>query len=148
MTTAETIRVMVAEQLGVSESEVVPNARFKEDLGADSLDGAHLALEVEEQFGLPPISEKQMADLTTVQRMVYYVEQALEAHAVKHPEKIMTLREVIAGLEKADRMLLTAESRLTSAPENAVDEPEGVVVMVFSETVVQNIIKALRSAAV
>jgi acyl carrier protein len=148
MTTAETVRTIVAEQLGVPESEVVPTARFREDLEADSLDGVQLALEIEEQFGLSDISEEQMSRLLTVQDMVAFVEQALDAHAAKHPEKIMSLREVIAGLEKADRMMLTAESRIVRAPENVVDEPEGVIVMVFSETVVKNIVKALRKVAV
>ena len=42
---------VIIEQLGVQASEVVPSARFIEDLGADSLDCIELLMAIEETFG-------------------------------------------------------------------------------------------------
>ena len=49
----ERIKVMVVEQLGVDEGDVVPTASFVEDLGADSLDLVELIMSLEEEFTNP-----------------------------------------------------------------------------------------------
>ena len=46
------LRGMVAEQLGVSEDEVKPESRLKEDLGADSASVMMLVMDVESEFGI------------------------------------------------------------------------------------------------
>ena len=43
---------MVAEQLGINESRVIPSAAFIEDLGADSLDKVELVMNLEQAFGI------------------------------------------------------------------------------------------------
>lgn len=49
-TVFERIRGLVVEQLGVEESQVVPEASFVDDLNADSLDMVELIMSVEEEF--------------------------------------------------------------------------------------------------
>ena len=44
------VKEIVVEQLGVSEDQVVPEAKFVEDLGADSLDLVELVMALEEEF--------------------------------------------------------------------------------------------------
>jgi acyl carrier protein len=46
------LRKIIAEQLGVDETAVVPSARFTDDLGADSLDLVELIMSLEEEFGI------------------------------------------------------------------------------------------------
>jgi len=47
----ERVKEIIVEQLGVEEDEVNPNAKFIEDLGADSLDTVELVMAFEEEFG-------------------------------------------------------------------------------------------------
>ena len=49
-TISERLKNIVVEQLGVDENEVVPSARFINDLGADSLDLVELIMSIEEEF--------------------------------------------------------------------------------------------------
>ncbi len=52
-TVFERLRMIVFEQLGVDESEVIPSARFTNDLGADSLDLVELIMSIEDGFSTP-----------------------------------------------------------------------------------------------
>ena len=45
------IKKIIVEQLGVNEDQVTPEAKFIEDLGADSLDTVELVMALEEEFG-------------------------------------------------------------------------------------------------
>jgi acyl carrier protein len=45
------VKQIIVEQLGVDEGEVVANASFVDDLGADSLDLVELIMAFEEEFG-------------------------------------------------------------------------------------------------
>lgn len=56
---------IVADKLGVDESKVTPEARFREDLQADSLDLVELIMEFEEKFG-GNISDEEAQKITTV----------------------------------------------------------------------------------
>ena len=47
----ERVKEIIVEQLGVEEDEVLPAAKFIEDLGADSLDTVELVMAFEEEFG-------------------------------------------------------------------------------------------------
>lgn len=59
------LRKIVAEQLGVEEERVTPEAHFIEDLNADSLDLVELIMALEEEFGVE-ISDEDANQLTTV----------------------------------------------------------------------------------
>jgi len=78
MTVFERVKKIIVEQLGVDESKVVPEARFREDLGADSLDLVELIMAFEEEFG-GQISDEEAQGIKTVGEAVAY----LEAHGVK-----------------------------------------------------------------
>ena len=66
------LKPVIAEQLGVDESEVTDTASFTEDLNADSLDLVELIMSLEEQFGLQ-ISDEDAEKLTTVGESVDYI---------------------------------------------------------------------------
>ena len=51
-TIEEKVKQIIVDELGVDESEVTPNARFVDDLGADSLDTVELVMRFEEEFGI------------------------------------------------------------------------------------------------
>ena len=48
----ERVKQIIVDKLGVSESEVTPEATFNQDLGADSLDTVELIMEFEKQFDI------------------------------------------------------------------------------------------------
>ncbi len=68
----ERIREIAADRLGVDEGEVTPEASFREDLEADSLDLVELIMELEEQFGME-IPDEEVERITTVDEAVNYV---------------------------------------------------------------------------
>ena len=68
----ERIREIAADRLGVNEGEVTPEASFREDLEADSLDLVELIMELEEQFGME-IPDEEAERITTVDEAVNYV---------------------------------------------------------------------------
>ncbi|MBC7234106.1 MAG: acyl carrier protein [Chloroflexi bacterium] len=73
MTVFERVKKIIVEQLGVDESKVVPEARFREDLGADSLDLVELIMAFEEEFG-GTISDEEAQKIKTVGEAVAYLE--------------------------------------------------------------------------
>jgi acyl carrier protein len=66
------IQEITADRLGVDEGEVTPDASFREDLEADSLDLVELIMELEEQFGME-IPDEEAEKITTVDEAVEYV---------------------------------------------------------------------------
>ena len=48
----ERVKAIIVEQLGVEENDVIPAAKFIEDLGADSLDTVELVMAFEEEFDI------------------------------------------------------------------------------------------------
>jgi acyl carrier protein len=72
------LKKIVAEQLGVDESKIVPTARFTEDLNADSLDLVEMIMELEEAFGVE-IPDEDAEKIVTVQDALNYIEQKLQA---------------------------------------------------------------------
>ena len=49
--TEDRIKKIVVDQLGVNADQITPEAKFIEDLGADSLDTVELVMALEEEFG-------------------------------------------------------------------------------------------------
>jgi acyl carrier protein len=66
------IQEITADRLGVDETDVTPDASFREDLEADSLDLVELIMELEEQFGME-IPDQEAEKITTVEEAVDYV---------------------------------------------------------------------------
>jgi acyl carrier protein len=71
-TTEDRIKNIVVDLLGVDASRVVPEARFREDLEADSLDLVELIMAFEEEFG-GEITDEDAQKITTVGHAVTYV---------------------------------------------------------------------------
>jgi acyl carrier protein len=74
MGVAEKITDIIVEQLGVKPEEVVPEASFVDDLGADSLDTVELVMAFEEEFGAE-IPDEDAEKLQTVGDAIKYVEE-------------------------------------------------------------------------
>lgn len=70
----EQIRDILAEQLGVESGEITEEARFQEDLNADSLDLVELIMEMEDRFKLK-IPDEEAEKIATVGQAVDYVLQ-------------------------------------------------------------------------
>ncbi len=68
----EKFRGIIAEQLGVEVDKVTPDAKFTDDLGADSLDLVELIMAFEEEYGME-ISDDEAQKLTTVGEAWNYV---------------------------------------------------------------------------
>jgi len=73
----ERVKKIIVEQLGVEEEEVVPEASFVDDLGADSLDLVELIMSLEEEFSNPSrkieIPDEEAEKILTVQNAVDYI---------------------------------------------------------------------------
>lgn len=75
----EKIQKIVVDNLGVDAEEVKPEASFKDDLGADSLDLVELVMGLEDEFGAS-IPTEDLEKLSTVQDVMDYLKaQGIEA---------------------------------------------------------------------
>jgi len=72
----ERVKKIVAEQLGVDEEEVTPEASFVDDLGADSLDTVELVMAFEEEFGIE-IPDEDAEKIITVQNSIDYIKERI-----------------------------------------------------------------------
>ncbi len=70
----EKIKQIIVDELGVDEEQVTENARFIEDLGADSLDIVELVMRFEEEFGIE-IPDEDAEKIQSVRDAFAYVEQ-------------------------------------------------------------------------
>lgn len=68
------IKQIIADQLGVKKEEVTENAKFVDDLGADSLDTVELVMALEEEFGVE-IPDEEAEKLVTVGDALRYIEE-------------------------------------------------------------------------
>ncbi len=71
------VKEITSEQLGVDESQITPEAKFIDDLGADSLDTVELVMALEEEFDIE-ISDEEAEKLITVQKVIDYLEDHVE----------------------------------------------------------------------
>ena len=68
----ERVKEIIVEQLGVNAEQVVPEAKFIEDLGADSLDTVELVMAFEEEFGVE-VPDEDAEKLQTVGNVTDYL---------------------------------------------------------------------------
>ncbi|MFK7911016.1 MAG: acyl carrier protein [Akkermansiaceae bacterium] len=69
------VKDIIVEQLGVSADQVKPEAKFIEDLGADSLDTVELVMAFEEEFGIE-VPDEDAEKLQSVGDVITYVNNA------------------------------------------------------------------------
>ena len=74
MAVEDKIREIIIEQLGVATEEVVPEASFIDDLGADSLDIVELVMAIEDEFGLE-IPDEDAERMQNIGDVISYVEE-------------------------------------------------------------------------
>ena len=67
------VKNIIVEQLGVNEEQVTSEAKFIEDLGADSLDTVELVMAFEEEFGIE-VPDEEAEKLMAVGDVVKYIE--------------------------------------------------------------------------
>ncbi len=68
------VKDIIVEQLGVKPDQVTPEAKFIEDLGADSLNTVELIMALEEEFGIE-VPDEQAEKLLTVGDVGKYIEE-------------------------------------------------------------------------
>ena len=71
------VKKIVAEQLGVNESDIKIDSSFVDDLGADSLDTVELVMALEEEFECE-IPDEEAEKITNVQQAVDYINNNLK----------------------------------------------------------------------
>ncbi len=70
----ERVKKIIVDQLGVNSEQVVPEASFIDDLGADSLDTVELVMALEEEFDIE-IPDEDAEKITTVAQAAEYIEE-------------------------------------------------------------------------
>lgn len=74
-TIEDKVKSIIVSQLGVEEAAVTSNAKFIEDLGADSLDIVELVMAIEEGFGVD-IPDDEAENIKTVEDAVNFVKKS------------------------------------------------------------------------
>ena len=77
---AERVKKILAENLSVDETRIVPNAKIVDDLGADSLTLAEITFALEEEFAVV-IPDEKTETLSTLDDVVKCIEEATQAKA-------------------------------------------------------------------
>ncbi|MFZ4060099.1 MAG: acyl carrier protein [Bacteroidia bacterium] len=70
---AARVKAIIVDKLGVEEAEVKTEAKFTDDLGADSLDTVELIMEFEKEFNIT-IPDEQAEKISTVGEAISYIE--------------------------------------------------------------------------
>jgi len=73
MSIEKRVKEIIVEQLGVNENEVTPEAKFVDDLGADSLDLVELVMALEEEYNIE-ISDEEAEKILTVGDAIDYIQ--------------------------------------------------------------------------
>lgn len=68
----ERVKKIIVDMLGVKPEDVVPEASFVDDLGADSLDTVELVMALEEEFGTD-IPDEEAEKINTAQAAIDYI---------------------------------------------------------------------------
>ena len=69
------VKAIIVDKLGVDENEVVPEASFTNDLGADSLDTVELIMEFEKEFVIQ-IPDDQAENIVSVGQAIEFIEKS------------------------------------------------------------------------
>jgi len=69
------VKAIIVDKLGVDENEVVPEASFTNDLGADSLDTVELIMEFEKEFDIQ-IPDDQAENIVSVGQAIEFIEKS------------------------------------------------------------------------
>ena len=77
MSVTEKVTQIIVDQLGVNPTEVLPEAKFIDDLGADSLDIVELLMAVEDQFGIE-VPDEDAEGMQTVGDIIRYIEERMK----------------------------------------------------------------------
>ena len=85
MSIEKRVKEIIVEQLGVNESEVNPEAKFVDDLGADSLDLVELVMALEEEYNME-ISDEDAEKILTVGDAIEYIQSPCSS--VKGPRSL------------------------------------------------------------
>lgn len=91
MAVAEKVMKMIVEQLHVNEFEVRPEAKFIDDLGADSLDIVELVMALEDAYGVR-ITDEDAEKMQTVGDAIRHIEEHMatrSAHIEEHVTRSM-----------------------------------------------------------
>ena len=84
MTTADQVRSLIAEHLGIDAASLTDDAIFRDDLGAVSLDAFELLLAFEETFGIE-IPDEEADPMQRVSDAVTYIETRVAARPSRQP---------------------------------------------------------------
>ena len=84
MTTADQVRSLIAEHLGIDAARLTDDALFRNDLGADSLDACELLLAFEETFGIE-IPDDEADPMQRVRDAVTYIETRVASRRPRQP---------------------------------------------------------------
>ena len=85
MTIADQVRSLIAQHLGIDPRRVTDDARFRDDLGADSLDAFELLLAFEEAFDLE-IPDEDADPMRRVRDAIAYLDAHVAAGHTRRPE--------------------------------------------------------------
>ena len=72
----EKMKEIIIHKLGVDENKITKEAKFVEDLGADSLDTVEIIMDFEEEFDVE-IPDEDAEQLTTIQSALDYINSKL-----------------------------------------------------------------------
>jgi acyl carrier protein len=78
MSVEEKVKDIIADQLGVEREEIVDDASFTEDLGADSLDVVELVMAFEEEFSIE-IPDDEAEKIARVKDAIAYIQEHAKA---------------------------------------------------------------------
>ncbi len=71
----ERVTAIIVEELGINEDQIKPEAKFQDDLGADSLDLVELVMRFEEEFGIE-IADEETEKIVTVEDAFTYIKNS------------------------------------------------------------------------
>ena len=72
------LKEIITDRLDVEEDQIVPEATFVEDLGADSLDIVELSMALEEEFEIGEMGDEDLSSIKNIQDLVNLIQSRLD----------------------------------------------------------------------